>query len=90
MPSPSLVTAGMNDFLGVYLMSKDTFVKVVSNGFERGGTDFLLDGIIRHMEEYSIFGYEHKGYVSRINSTMLTSMPTRISSIQRLERGIYG
>ena len=63
-------TQGANDFLGIYLMSKDTFIKVVSNGFERGGTDFLLDGIIRHMDEYSIFACEHKGYVARINSTM--------------------
>ena len=61
---------GANDFLGIYLMSKDTFNKVVTNGYERGGTDLLLDGIIRHMDEYSIFGCEHKGYVARINSTM--------------------
>lgn len=64
------VTKGANDFLGVYLMSKETFIKLVTNGFERGGTDFLMDGIIRHMDEYSIFAYEHKGYVARINSTM--------------------
>lgn len=63
-------TKGCNDFLGIYLMSKDTFVKVVSTGYERGGTDLLLDGIIRHMDEYSIFATEHKGYVARINSTM--------------------
>ena len=61
---------GTNDFLGVYLMSKDTYVKVVSQGFERGGTDLLLDGIIRNMDEYSIFACEHKGHVDRINSTM--------------------
>ncbi len=67
----SLTTAaGCNDFMGAYLMSRETFVKVVSTGFERGGTDFLLDGIIRHMDEYSIFGYEYKGYVAHINSTM--------------------
>ena len=67
----SLTTAaGSNDFMGAYLMSRETFVKVVSTGFERGGTDFLLDGIIRHMDEYSIFGYEYKGYVAHINSTM--------------------
>jgi len=63
-------TKGANDFLGVYLMSKDTFVKVITTSFERGGSDFLMDGIIRHMDEYSIFAYEHKGYVARINSTM--------------------
>lgn len=63
-------TLGANDFLGVYLMSKETFVKIVTTGFERGGSDLLMDGIIRHMDEYSIFGYEHKGYVARINSTM--------------------
>lgn len=61
---------GCNNFLGVYLMSRDVFVKIVTTGFERGGSDFLLDGIIRHMDEYSIYGCEHKGYVARINSTM--------------------
>lgn len=63
-------TEGANVFMGIYLMTKETFVKVVSNGYERGGTDFLMDGIIRHMDEYSIFAYEHKGYVAKINSIM--------------------
>lgn len=63
-------TKGSDDFLGIYLMAKETFIKVVTTAFERGGTDLLLDGIIRHMDEYSIFAYEHKGFVARVNSTM--------------------
>ncbi|MCR5176755.1 MAG: glucose-1-phosphate adenylyltransferase subunit GlgD [Anaerovibrio sp.] len=63
-------TKGSNDFIGIYLMAKETFINLVSIAFERGGNDFLLDGIIKHMAEYSIYAYEHKGFVSRVNSTM--------------------
>ena len=45
-------------------------MKIVSMGLERGGSDLLVDGIIRHMNDYSIYAYEHKGFVSRVNSTM--------------------
>ncbi len=63
-------TKGSNDFLGIYLMGRDTFIKIVSTAFERGGTSLLVDGIIRHMNDYSIYAYEHKGFVARVNSTM--------------------
>ncbi len=63
-------TKGSNDFMGIYLMRKDTLVKLVTSTFERGGNSMLVDGIIRHMDDFSIYGYEHKGFSTRINSTM--------------------
>lgn len=61
-------SAGDSCVMGVYLMAKETFINLVKVAFERGGTDFMLDGIIRRADEYTIYAYEHKGYVYRINS----------------------
>lgn len=60
--------AGSDCVMGVYLMAKSTFVNLVKVAFERGGTDFMLDGIIRRMDEYTIYAYKHEGYTYRINS----------------------
>ena len=54
--------------MGVYIMAKEVFINLVKTAFERGGTDFMLDGIIRRADEYTIYAYEHKGYVARVNS----------------------
>jgi glucose-1-phosphate adenylyltransferase len=55
--------------MGIYLMSKKLFVGIVRCAYEHGGSDFLLDAIIRQAGNYSIYGYEHRGYVARITST---------------------
>ena len=54
--------------MGVCIMAKEVFINLVKTAFERGGTDFMLDGIIRRADEYTIYAYEHKGYVARVNS----------------------
>ena len=55
--------------ISVYLMPVPTFAYIVRSTYERGGQDFMIDGIIRHSDEHKISAYEHKGYVAHINST---------------------
>lgn len=63
------IKKGAKAVLSAYLMPVPTFAYIVRSTYERGGQDFLLDGIIRHAGEHKISAYEHKGYVARINST---------------------
>ena len=60
---------GAKVVMSAYLMPVPTFAYIVRSTYERGGQDFLLDGIIRHSDEHKISAYEHKGFVARINST---------------------
>jgi glucose-1-phosphate adenylyltransferase len=52
----------------IYIMRKDVFVNIVKKTHARGGTKFVFDGIVRNFEDYTIYGYHHKGYVARVNS----------------------
>ena len=60
---------GSKAVLSAYLMPVPTFAYIVRTTYERGGQDFLIDGIIRHADEHKISAFEHKGYVARIKST---------------------
>lgn len=53
----------------IYLMEKKVFAEIVRYSYEHGGQDFLMDGLIRRASEYTIYGYEHDGYVAHIDST---------------------
>lgn len=64
-----VVYDGSKVSLGIYLMEKRIFVEMVLYTYEHGGQDFLMDGIIRHMQDYTIYGCEHDGYVAHIDST---------------------
>lgn len=55
--------------MNVFLMEKRIFVEMIRYTYEHGGQDLLLDGIIRRAKEYSIYGYEHDGYVAHVDST---------------------
>ena len=55
--------------MSIYLMEKKVFVELVRYTYEHGGQDFLMDGIIRRANEYTIYAYEHDGYVAHIDST---------------------
>ena len=55
--------------MNVFLMEKRIFVEMIRYSYEHGGQDLLLDGIIRRSEEYSIYAYEHDGYVAHVDST---------------------
>ncbi len=63
------VKKGQKAVLSAYLMPVPTFAYIVRSTYERGGQDFLIDGIMKHASEQKISAYEHKGYVARINST---------------------
>lgn len=55
--------------MSIYLMEKKVFVELVRYTYEHGGQDLLMDGIIRRANEYTIYAYEHDGYVAHIDST---------------------
>lgn len=56
-------------FMGIYLMDKRIFIDIIRGCFARGGTSFLIDGIMKVGDRYSVYGYKHDGYVARVNST---------------------
>lgn len=62
------VKQGQKAVLSAYLMPVPTFAYIVRTAYERGGQDFLIDGIMKHAKDQKISAYEHKGYVARINS----------------------
>ena len=64
-----VVYDGAKMSLGIYLMEKRIFVEMIRYTYEHGGQDLLLDGIIRRMEDYTIFGCEHDGFVAHVDST---------------------
>ena len=55
--------------MGAYLMEKKTFLDIVEDTFEHGGTDFMRDGLMPRFDDFAVYGYEHKGYVARMTST---------------------
>jgi len=54
--------------MNLYFMHKKLFKDIVKRTHARGGTNFLIDGIIKNFEQYNIYGYCHKGYVAKVNS----------------------
>lgn len=56
-------------FMGIYIMSRQKYLEIVSSAYERGGSDFLVDGILRNQDKFTIYGFQHEGYVSEISST---------------------
>ena len=70
------IKKGAKAVMSAYLMPVPTFAYIVRSTYERGGQDLLIDGIIRHASEHKISAYEHKGYVARINSTLIAIVLT--------------
>ena len=64
-----VVYEGTKASMGIYLMDKKVYSRLISSAYEHGGSDFLLDAIIRQARDYTIYGYPHDGYVAHINST---------------------
>ena len=54
---------------GALLMEKRIFVDMVRSTYEHGGTDLVLDGIIRRADRYTIYGCMHEGYTACVAST---------------------
>ncbi|EKU70587.1 glucose-1-phosphate adenylyltransferase subunit GlgD [Selenomonas sp. F0473] len=59
---------GMKVSMGVCLMDRHVFADAVRYAYERGGRDFMLDGIIRRAADYTMFAYEHDGYMAHVDS----------------------
>lgn len=55
--------------IGAYLMDKRVFVDIVRSAFEHGGTDFVIDCIIRQFRDLAVYACAHDGYTAAINST---------------------
>ena len=64
-----VVYDGSKASMGVYLFDKGVFVEMVRYAYEHGGSDLILDGIIRRADVYNIYACEHDGYVSHVDST---------------------
>ena len=54
--------------LEIAFMKKTLFMQIIDDCIARGYRDFTKDGLIKNMDKYRIFGYEHKGYASKIDS----------------------
>lgn len=54
---------------GALLMEKRVFVEMVRSTYEHGGTDLVLDGIIRRADRYTMYGCMHEGYTACVAST---------------------
>ena len=49
-------------FMGIYIMSRKNFIEIVTKAYERGGYDFLIDGILRHLLQPEIWEELFMGY----------------------------
>ncbi|QJW45212.1 glucose-1-phosphate adenylyltransferase subunit GlgD [bacterium BFN5] len=54
--------------MDMYLMKKELLVDIINGCYARGGVDFLKDGLIKNLDRLKIYGYQHRGFVARINS----------------------
>ncbi|MDD4600182.1 Glycogen biosynthesis protein GlgD [bioreactor metagenome] len=52
----------------MYLMAKTTLIDLITDCAARGGTDFLMDGIVKNVGKLAIYGYPYKGFMGRIHS----------------------
>lgn len=59
-----------NDCLAMemYIMKRSLLVEIVDNCIARGQTNLAMDGILRNLDNYRVYGYEHEGYIGRIDS----------------------
>lgn len=65
--NPATVTSGKVS-MEMYIMSKQLLVELITNCAARGGSDILMDGIMKNMDRLHIFGYQYKGFMARIYS----------------------
>lgn len=54
--------------LETFIMSKYLLLNIIEDCIARGEYDFVKEGIIRHLGQYSIYGYPFHGYMAKINS----------------------
>lgn len=49
-------------------MKKSLFMQIIDDCIARGYRDFTKDGLIKNIDRYNVFGYEHKGFAGKIDS----------------------
>ncbi|MEN1762099.1 glucose-1-phosphate adenylyltransferase subunit GlgD [Anoxynatronum sibiricum] len=54
--------------LEIAFMKKTLFMQMIDDCIARGYRDFTKDGLIKNLEKYRIFGYEHQGFAAKIDS----------------------
>lgn len=54
--------------LETFIMSKELLLQIIEDCIARGEYDFLKGGIIRHIDNYKIYGFPFQGYMAKINS----------------------
>lgn len=59
-----------NISLGMFVMSKEFLKKIVSESISRNQYSLIRDVLQAKKNEYTICGYEHKGYFSKIDSLL--------------------
>lgn len=62
------IAKGKQHSLGIYLMEKRRFIKLVREAFEHGGEDFRHDVIASALAHHVIYAYEHTGFSCRVCS----------------------
>lgn len=57
-----------NASMEVYVLEKALLESIVDECSARGDRDFVKDAVIKKMHGLRVFGYEHKGYMDKIDS----------------------
>ena len=57
-----------NISMKIFIMERSIFIELVKECISRGDYDFIKHCIIKNINHYKIVGYQHQGYVARINS----------------------
>lgn len=57
-----------NISMKIFIMERSLFIELVKDCISRGDYDFIKHCIMKNISHYKVFGYQHQGYVARINS----------------------
>lgn len=65
--NPANVT-GKNVFMKMMIMPKDLLIEIINNCAARGGSDLLMDGVIKNLPKLNVYGYQYRGFMAQICS----------------------
>jgi glucose-1-phosphate adenylyltransferase len=54
--------------LETFILSKELLLNIIEDCVARGEYDFVKGGIIRHIDNYKVYGFPFTGYMAKINS----------------------
>ena len=52
----------------MYLLERTLLIDIIGECIAKGGYDFIMDGILKNLQRYKVYGHHHFGYVGRIHS----------------------